>query len=226
METIVDYFVEIFHQDNHYELPLNVVVRLNELDRATRGDLKSRLFNEAKRLGQNGDGLRAIRWLENAFLLIEKNSFRYHQVLFSPGKDIPENIAFLLDRATTTIDLCVFTISDSRLADKLVEAHQRGVKVRIITDDQKCFDDGSQVFALQHAGIPVKTDDSRYHMHHKFAVVDGRLAFSGSYNWTYTAQNHNQENLVITTNYTIVHQFIEEYESLWHQMVWLKPQRA
>lgn len=226
METIVDYFVEIFHQDNHYELPLNIVVRLNELDRATRGDLKSRLFNEAKRLGQNGDGLRAIRWLENAFLVIEKNSFRYHQVLFSPGKDIPENIAFLIDQAATSIDLCVFTISDSRLSEKLIQAHLRGVKVRIITDDQKCFDDGSQVFALSRAGIPVKTDDSRYHMHHKFAVVDGRIAFSGSYNWTYTAQNHNQENLVITTNYTIVRQFIEEYETLWGQMVWLKPHKG
>lgn len=226
METIVDYFVEIFHQDNHYELPLNIVVRLNELDRATRGDLKSRLFNEAKRLGQNGDGLRAIRWLENAFLVIEKNSFRYHQVLFSPGKDIPENIAFLIDQAATSIDLCVFTISDSRLSEKLIQAHLRGVKVRILTDDQKCFDDGSQVFALSRAGIPVKTDDSRYHMHHKFAVVDGRIAFSGSYNWTYTAQNHNQENLVITTNYSIVHQFMDEYEALWNEMVWLKPQRA
>ena len=226
METIVDYFVEIFHQDNHYELPLNIVVRLNELDRATRGDLKSRLFNEAKRLGQNGDGLRAIRWLENAFLVIEKNSFRYHQVLFSPGKDIPEIIAFLIDQAATSIDLCVCTISDSRLSEKLIQAHLRGVKVRIITDDQKCFDDGSQVFALSRAGIPVKTDDSRYHMHHKFAVVDGRIAFSGSYNWTYTAQNHNQENLVITTNYSIVHQSMDEYEALWNEMVWLKPQRA
>ena len=73
--------------------------------------------------------------------------------------------------------------------------------------------------------VPVKTDDSRYHMHHKFGVVDNRMTFSGSYNWTYTAQNHNQENLVITTNFTIVQQFIEEYESLWHQMVWLKPHR-
>ncbi len=225
MESIVDYFVDIFHLDNYYELPLNVVVRLNALDRSERGNLKSRLFNEAKRLGQNGDGLRAIRWLENAFLLIEKNSFRYHQVLFSPGKDIPENIAYLIDQAKNNLDLCVFTISDARLADHIIKAHSRGVKVRVITDDQKCFDDGSQIFTLSHAGIPVKTDDSRYHMHHKFGVVDNRMTFSGSYNWTYTAQNHNQENLVITTNFTIVQQFIEEYESLWYQMVWLKPHR-
>ena len=62
-------------------------------------------------------------------------------------------------------------------------------------------------------------------MHHKFSIVDQRIAFTGSYNWTYAAQNNNQENIVITTNYTIVHQFIDEYQSLWNQMVWLKPFR-
>lgn len=222
MDEIIDYFTDIFHLGNYYDLPLTVVNKLNALDRVERGELKAKLFIEAKRLGQGGDGLRAIRWLENTFDQIEKNSFRLHEVLFSPGQDIPENISFHLARAKKSIDLCVFTISDELLGKCLKNAHERGIKVRLITDNNKMRDSGSQVKDLARFGIDVKTDNSRYHMHNKFGLIDGRIAFTGSYNWTYTAKAYNQENLVITTNYTIVHKFIDEFERLWQEMFALR----
>ncbi len=218
MEKVLEYFTSVIASDNYQEVPADIVLRINELDRAERGDLKGHLFNEAKRFGLNGNSHQSIVWLEHAFESIEKHTFRYHQVLFSPGKDIPETLSFLIDRAVKSVDLCVFTISDHRLGEKLTEAHQRGVQVRIISDDQKMNDRGSQVSLLDMAGIPVRIDHSRYHMHHKFGIIDGRIAFSGSYNWTYTATKHNQENLLVTTNYDIVHQYLEEYENLWQEM--------
>lgn len=226
MEDIVSYFIDIFHLDRHAALPEGIVVKLNALDRAERGELKARLFIEAKRLGVGGDGLRAIRWLETTFEQIEKYSFRLHDVLFSPGQDIPENIAFYMSQAKKTVDLCVFTISDDVLSDCLKKLHGRGVKVRIITDNNKMRDAGSQIKELARSGIDVKVDNSRYHMHNKFGIIDGRIAFTGSYNWTYTAKMHNQENLLITTNFTIVHKFINEFEMLWEQMFWLKVKQS
>ena len=218
MEAIIEYFTDIFHLERHVELPLGIVERLNLLDRAQRGELKSRLFTEAKRLGVGGDGLRAIRWLETTFEQIEKYSFRLHEVLFSPGQDIPENITFYLSQAKKSVDLCVFTISDDVLSGCIKAISERGVKVRIITDNNKMRDSGSQIKELARCGIEVKVDNSRYHMHNKFGIIDNRIAFTGSYNWTYTAKLHNQENLVITTNFTIVHRFIDEFTALWEQM--------
>lgn len=218
MEDIIEYFTDIFHLERHVELPLGIVEKLNALDRAQRGELKSRLFTEAKRLGVGGDGLRAIRWLETTFDQIEKYSFRLHEVLFSPGQDIPENLAFYLSQAKTSIDLCVFTISDDVLSGCLKALHGRGVKIRIITDNNKMRDAGSQIKELARCGIDVKVDNSRYHMHNKFGIIDSRIAFTGSYNWTYTAKLHNQENLLLTTNFTIVHRFVDEFAMLWEQM--------
>lgn len=218
MEDIIEYFTDIFHLERHAELPLGIVEKLNALDRAQRGELKSRLFTEAKRLGVGGDGLRAIRWLESTFDQIEKYSFRLHEVLFSPGQDIPENLAFYLSQAKASIDLCVFTISDDVLSGCLKALHERGVKIRIITDNNKMRDAGSQVKELARCGIDVKVDNSRYHMHNKFGIIDNRIAFTGSYNWTYTAKLHNQENLLLTTNFTIVHRFVDEFTMLWEQM--------
>lgn len=222
IDNIVNFFVSVYDVEQHYTLPCNVVVSINDLDRAERGELKFRLFNEAKRLGKGGDAMKAIRWLETAFDLVEKNSFRLHEVMFSPGQDIPENIAYYLSRAKRSIDLCVFTISDESLAHALKAAHARGVKIRLITDNNKMRDYGSQVKELARAGIEVKIDNSRYHMHNKFGLIDGRIVFTGSYNWTYTAKMYNQENIVITTNYTIVHKFIDEFERLWQDMYWLR----
>ena len=222
IDNIVNFFVSVYDVEQHYTLPCNVVVSINDLDRAERGELKFRLFNEAKRLGKGGDAMKAIRWLETAFDLVEKNSFRLHEVMFSPGQDIPENIAYYLSRAKISIDLCVFTISDESLAHALKAAHARGVKIRLITDNNKMRDYGSQVKELARAGIEVKIDNSRYHMHNKFGLIDGRIVFTGSYNWTYTAKMYNQENIVITTNYTIVHKFIDEFERLWQDMYWLR----
>ncbi len=222
MDDIVEYFTDIFHLDRHVPLPSGIVEKLNALDRVERGALKSRLFTEAKRLCVGGDEFRAIRWLETTFEQIERYSFRLHDVLFSPGQDIPENIAFYMSQAKRSVDLCVFTISDDVLSDCLKGLHERGVKVRIITDNNKMSDSGSQVKELARCGIDVKVDNSRYHMHNKFGIIDGRIAFTGSYNWTYTAKMHNQENIVVTTNFTIVHKFIDEFSRLWEQMFWLR----
>lgn len=222
MDEIINFFTDIFHLSNNYTLPANVVNAINALDRVERGELRSRLFNEAKRLGQGSDGIKAIRWLETAFEQISKNQFRLHDVMFSPGQDIPENIAFLLSRAKKSIDLCVFTISDEKLGHCLKVMHNRGIKIRLITDNNKMRDAGSQVKDLARAGIDVKIDNSKYHMHNKFGIIDGRIVFTGSYNWTYTARAFNQENLVITTNYAILHKFIDEFDRLWNEMFWLR----
>jgi phosphatidylserine/phosphatidylglycerophosphate/cardiolipin synthase-like enzyme len=58
-------------------------------------------------------------------------------------------------------------------------------------------------------------------MHHKFAIIDTRIVFTGSFNWTYTASKHNQENLLVTSNYEILNQYADEFERLWKEMYWL-----
>lgn len=63
---------------------------------------------------------------------------------------------------------------------------------------------GSDIAQLRAAGIPVVTDRDQYHMHHKFAILDGRIVVNGSFNWTRQAVLYNQENLVICDNPTLV----------------------
>ncbi len=218
MEKIVQYLTENFGQSFKEETNNEIANRINSLNREERSELRYRLFNEARKLEMENSGQQALFWLQNCFELIDEYMFRIHRVLFSPGTDILESISDLLKQAHHTLDICVFTITDERLATDILNCHNRGVKVRIITDDEKMYDHGSAINGLRNAGIPVKIDHSRYHMHHKFGIIDSRIVFTGSFNWTYTASKHNQENLLITTNFDIVRQYEEQYKLLWEEM--------
>lgn len=145
----------------------------------------------------------------------------------------PSNVAFryvlgLLEGASRSLDICVYTITDRQITERILAAHERNVRVRIATDDKKAFDQGSAVFALAQAGIPTvvsEQDDGwtpeggggvrERHMHHKFAVVDGATLLTGSFNWTVAAHQRNSENLLVTDEPYFVAKYSGEFERVW-----------
>ena len=114
-----------------------------------------------------------------------------------------------------SVDVCVFTITDDRISGEIIAAHRRGVRVRVISDDRKSTDRGSDVERIDAAGIPVAVDNSRAHMHHKFAIFDGDALLTGSYNWTRSAAAENTENVLLVEDSGIVSRFQEEFARLW-----------
>jgi mitochondrial cardiolipin hydrolase len=220
MEKILVYFVENINNILIDQVDKNIFPQIGWLDRAQRGKLRNSLFEAAKTLTTPRSKEETLEWMHKCFLIIDRNSFHFDKVFFSPGPEIEQTIYSLLQGAKSSIHLCIFTITDARLAEELIKCHKKGIKVKIITDDEKTKDHGSEIVVLEKAGIPVKTDHSRYHMHNKFGIIDGRVAMTGSFNWTYTASEHNQENLLTTTNYDIVRQYQAEFSRLWDEMFW------
>ncbi|MEN8118871.1 MAG: phospholipase D-like domain-containing protein [Bacteroidota bacterium] len=162
-----------------------------------------------------------LDWLEDILNII--NLYRIPEindeiVCFSPQNKCSETIKKFLDTAKDTIQICVFTISDDSISRKIIECYERGVKIRIITDNDKQYDRGSDISYLAQKGIEIKVDLTRHHMHHKFAVVDNSAILTGSYNWTRSAEKYNHENLIITQNANFIRIFKNEFEHLWKQM--------
>ncbi len=215
MKNIVDHF-RLFIEDKTFVLKnRDIIQQLSDLTHSGRKELRDRLLKESLSIE---DSKHLINWLKGCFENIDRYSFRVHKVLFSPGTEIGDTLKELLRNAEKSVKLCVFSITDNRLAHEIIHCHQRGLEVEIITDDRKIFDKGSEIQSLKRKGIDVKIDHSQYHMHNKFGVVDNRIVFSGSFNWTYTASKHNQENLIVTTNSSIVEQFSDEFTRLWNEM--------
>lgn len=134
---------------------------------------------------------------------------------FSPGDDCRRKLLDLFVNARRALDVSVFTISDNRLSDAIITAHKRGVLVRVITDDDKSLDEGSDIEALVYEGIDVRMDNTPSHMHHKFALIDGHTLINGSFNWTRSASDYNHENILVTNEPLLVAAYLNEFEQLW-----------
>uniref|UniRef100_A0AAV1U474 Mitochondrial cardiolipin hydrolase n=1 Tax=Peronospora matthiolae TaxID=2874970 RepID=A0AAV1U474_9STRA len=120
-----------------------------------------------------------------------------------------------LKRAKKSMDICVFTITCDDIAETVLEAHYRGIKVRVITDDGQAKGKGSDIQKFIDAGIPVRDDNARTYMHHKFCIIDHTILLNGSFNWSRQAVVGNAENLVIHKNGPIIGRFDEQFAHLW-----------
>jgi cardiolipin hydrolase len=138
-----------------------------------------------------------------------------HSAHFSPGQDCLKAIVHRLRAARSSASICVFTISDDRISAEILAAHQRKVQVRILTDNEKELDAGSDIDRLRRAGLPVRVDRTSAHMHHKFALFDDLYLLTGSYNWTRSACDLNEENVVVTTEPRLYAAFATHFEKLW-----------
>ncbi|XP_061587381.1 mitochondrial cardiolipin hydrolase [Cololabis saira] len=117
--------------------------------------------------------------------------------------------------ASSSLDLCVFSFSNPHLSRAVLLLHGRGVNVRVLTDKDYAEITGSKIGALRMAGICVRSDSTYVHMHHKFAVLDGRRLVTGSLNWTMGAVQSNKENVLVTDEPGLVRPFLDEFLELW-----------
>jgi phosphatidylserine/phosphatidylglycerophosphate/cardiolipin synthase-like enzyme len=141
-----------------------------------------------------------------------------NKAFFSHHDNIRDFVIKILKSARENLKICMFTISDDPIAETVAGCHKQGIQVRIITDDGKIFDKGSDIYSLDRMGIRIKIDSFKSLMHHKFAIIDNKKLLTGSYNWTRTGADVNNENVLITTNKAIVKAYKNEFKRLWKIM--------
>jgi phosphatidylserine/phosphatidylglycerophosphate/cardiolipin synthase-like enzyme len=111
-----------------------------------------------------------------------------------PG-NIADKLAGYIDQARESIDVAGFEIDNAVLTEALVQAHQRGVKVRVVTDSDYLEERGPK--ALRAVQVPVVGDDRQALMHNKFMVFDQRAVWTGSMNFTENCAYRNDNNGVL-----------------------------
>ena len=189
------------------------------------GEQKSAYMNRIFRVGR--DAMSRLPDREVLAWLLELSKTLVHaqtrstgqrcEVYFEPADDCSQIIRRLIRESRRSIDICVFTLTDDRISNTVLDAFERGINLRVITDDDKSMDRGSDVHRFIAAGVPVRLDHLPDHMHHKFAVFDGELAVTGSYNWTRGAAEKNHENILVTDDPRVVEPFVGEHNRLWEQ---------
>ncbi len=163
------------------------------------------------------DAIKVHHWLSRVVKSVQpltKKTLMMSEAYFSPGIDCRNKIISLLNAAKQSIDICVFTISDNKITDSILNAYKRGIDVCIISDNDKANDRGSDIYRLSEEGVNVVLDKTRYHMHHKFAIFDNKVLLNGSFNWTRSATDVNEENILITADKDLLKRFQAQFSKL------------
>ena len=94
-----------------------------------------------------------LKWLEGVVRILDNSrapaTTTQQSAFFSPGTTCLEAIRTRLRNARQHAEICVFTLSDDRLSDEVLAAHRRGVVIRLLTDNLKEFDAGSNIGRLR-----------------------------------------------------------------------------
>jgi len=197
-------------------------LREHEPDARELGLLRKQIFDTARQYTDAMEPLGLTDWIEHAISAlhapfdadIKRNIREAH---FTPGDQARNRINSLLQDSRKKVDICVFTITDDEISREILAAQQRGIKIRLISDNDKSNDKGSDIDRLARMGVAVAIDRSDAHMHHKFALFDDKLLLTGSYNWTRSAAAHNSENLLVTSDSELLGPYRQCFDQMWRR---------
>ena len=138
------------------------------------------------------------------------------QVYFSPNGGCEEAVVSEIRTARRSIDIAMYYLSSRKIAQALLEAKENNVQVKIVLDQGQEIESASKSSYLVKHGF-----DVRYHlgfglMHNKFAIIDTRALITGSFNWTLTAEERNEENLLVITDPLTIQKYEDRFDYLWN----------
>jgi phosphatidylserine/phosphatidylglycerophosphate/cardiolipin synthase-like enzyme len=118
-----------------------------------------------------------------------------------------------IENAKISIDLAMYNLNLTEVADALVSASKQGVQVRLVTDSSDI--DGEAMQRLHDANIPiVERANGDGLMHDKFVVIDGKEVWTGSLNLTWSGLNEDNNNLVRIDSEKVAADYEAEFEEM------------
>ncbi|HEV7923832.1 MAG TPA: phospholipase D family protein [Verrucomicrobiae bacterium] len=134
------------------------------------------------------------------------------EVFFSPQGGCTEAVVNALNHATSSVLVQAYSFTSAPIAKALVDAHRRGLKVKVILDRSQRTEKYSSADFVAHAGIPTYIDAKHAIAHNKIMVIDGYEVLTGSFNFTRAAEEHNAENLLVIQDAPLAVKYTENWQ--------------
>ena len=138
------------------------------------------------------------------------------EVAFSPHGGCTALVVKVIQSARTSIRVLAYSFTSAPIANALVEAHKRGVDVRVVVDKSQKSARYTSANFIANAGIPVRIDFKHAIAHNKVIVVDGHTVEQGSFNYTRAAENSNAENVLVNwDNPKLAELYLRDWKRHW-----------
>lgn len=128
---------------------------------------------------------------------------------------IDEILAAQIGQVQQTLDVAAYEFNSPALTQAILDAKARGVRVRIVTDDDAGLgDDNTTLTQLEAAGIPIATDQRSALMHNKFMILDSATVWTGSWNYTINDTYRNNNNALALRSQSAVLNYQTEFNEM------------
>lgn len=140
-------------------------------------------------------------------------------VFTSEDRALEQAIIPVVNFAQFSIRFLAFSFTDYPLAAAMVSRAQSGVSVAGVYEKVGSDTDASEFRTLVCGGAAVRRDGNSGFMHNKVIIVDGRYVITGSMNYSTSAEESNDENVIILDNPDIAGLYVQDFERVWNRAV-------
>lgn len=134
---------------------------------------------------------------------------------FAPEDEVAEKIIAQLEGAERSIYFMAFSFTDDQIGKAVREKFEAGIKVGGVFESRGAGTKYSEYKSMEQLGIDVRTDGNPYIMHHKVFIIDEEMVILGSYNFTRSADEANDENVLIIHDPMVASRYLAEYRRIY-----------
>ncbi len=140
------------------------------------------------------------------------------EVYFAPEDGVAERLEHLIRNAHDTIYFLAYSFTSNALGEAIRAQGAAGVTVAGVMDaGQAVTNEGTEYDAFLQEGLDVRLDGNEGLMHHKVILLDGCIVIAGSYNFSRSAEEKNDENVLVLRNCALGEQFTREFWRIYEQ---------
>lgn len=134
------------------------------------------------------------------------------------GQKAQPELISIINSAQKNLDIAIYSFTDKEICSAITKAHERGVSVRIISDREQSTGQYQKAVLKQisKSGIPIKIDTHTGIMHLKVTIADQKIATTGSFNYTKSAEESNDEVFVVLNDEKTAKDFESEFNQMWN----------
>jgi phosphatidylserine/phosphatidylglycerophosphate/cardiolipin synthase-like enzyme len=134
------------------------------------------------------------------------------ETLFSPDDGLESHLLDILNNAQESIYFLAFSFTSDSLGEAIRAQAANGLTVAGVMEEQQVKSNiGTEYDPFKQAGLEVYIDGNEGQMHHKTMIVDDDIVVTGSYNFTRSAEERNDENVIILHNKQIADFYMKEF---------------
>jgi phosphatidylserine/phosphatidylglycerophosphate/cardiolipin synthase-like enzyme len=135
------------------------------------------------------------------------------ETYMAPEDNVMARLIQLVEGAQKSVHFMAYTFTHEELANAMIARSQSKIDVQGVIEEHNASQ--GSLADLYCGRVAVRTDGNPYNMHHKVIIIDGETVITGSFNFTWSADTENDENVLVIHDRSVAAMYEQEYQKMY-----------